>query len=120
MRRRALDPGEACDDGNAINGDGCSAVTIVATSVRQDEPTTGQGQGAGNTSPDASLSPLAVVSERNGNPRTPADGRFYHISFTATDPSGLSCSGIVNVCVPHDQGKGATCVDGGPLFSSIP
>ncbi len=99
------------------------AVTIVATSVTQDEQTTGKGQGAGNTSPDASIDgngAVAVRSERNGNPKTPGDGRVYHISFTATDPSGLACSGIVDVCVPHDQGNGNSCVDGGPLFSSIP
>ena len=98
-------------------------VTIVATSVTQDEPLTGRGRGAGNTSPDASIDAsgaVAVRSERNGNPRTPGDGRVYHISFTATDPSGAACSGIVDVCVPHDQGNGNFCVDGGPLFSSIP
>jgi cysteine-rich repeat protein len=96
------------------------AVTITATSVTQDEPVLGGGQGAGNTSPDASLSPLAVRAERNGNPKTPGNGRVYHISFTATDPSGDSCSGVVSVCVPHDQRPGAGCVDGGPLYPSIP
>ena len=158
-----LDAGEQCDDGNNTDGDGCSAVctieneapictaaaagpsqlwppnhklvpvsisgvtdpdgndvTISVTSVHQDEPRTGKGQGAGNTAVDASLDPLAVRSERNGNKKTPGDGRVYHIAFTATDTAGASCTGIVNVCVPHDQGNGNFCVDGGPLFSSIP
>lgn len=95
-------------------------VTVTATYVSQDEVVLDQGQGAGSTSPDASLSPLAVRAERNGNPETSGDGRVYHISFTATDPAGASCSGVVNVCVPHDQRPGGGCVDGGPLYSSIP
>ena len=70
------------------------------TSVHQDEPRTGNGQGAGNTASDASLSPLAVRSERNGNKKTPGDGRVYHIAFTATDTAGAECTGVVNVCVP--------------------
>ena len=105
---------------NGVTDPDGDPVTIVATSVRQDEPTTGQGQGAGNTFTDASLTPLAVRSERNGNPKTPGDGRVYHIAFTATDASDNSCTGEVTVCVPHDRRRGAHCVDGGPLFSSIP
>ena len=107
--------------GGVTDPDG-DAVTIVATSVRQDEPTTGQGQGAGNTFTDASLSLLAVRSERNGNKKTLGDGRVYHIAFTATDTSASAntCTGEVTVCVPHDQGNGNYCLDGGPLFSSIP
>lgn len=95
-------------------------ITITATYVAQDEAVTGQGLGAGQTSPDASLSPLAVRAERNGNPKTPGDGRVYHISFTASDGEGGSCSGVVSVCVPHDRRPGASCIDGGALFSSIP
>ena len=59
---------------NGVTDPDGDPVTIVATSVRQDEPTTGQGQGAGNTFTDASLTPLAVRSERNGNPKTRATG----------------------------------------------
>lgn len=33
---------------------------------------------------------------------------------------GGSCSGVVSVCVPHDRRPGASCIDGGALFSSIP
>jgi hypothetical protein len=54
-------------------------------------------------------------SERSGL----GDGRVYHLSFTATDPDGFSCSGVVTTCVPHDQGQGATCVDQGPLHDSL-
>jgi hypothetical protein len=47
------------------------------------------------------------------------DGRVYHVSVTATDPDGLSCSGVVTTCVPHDQSLGAMCVDQGPLYNSL-
>ena len=94
-------------------------VTITATSITQDEAVRETGIGSGNTAPDASLSPLAVRSERNGNPKTPGNGRVYHIGFTADDGQGGQCTGAVKVCVPHDQGKGSTCVDGGPLYNSL-
>ncbi len=96
------------------------ALAITITAVHQDEPTNTQGDG--NTSVDAAIdgSTARVRAERSGNPRVPGDGRVYHISFTADDGNGGACSGTVRVCVPHDQGQGATCVDGGPLFPSIP
>ena len=95
------------------------ALTYAATSIFQDEPLTGTGQGAGNTSFDATLSPIQVRSERNGNPKTPGDGRVYHIDFTATNQFGLTCTGKVLVCVPHDQaGHPTPCVDEGSLFKS--
>jgi cysteine-rich repeat protein len=95
------------------------AVTITATGVSQDELVKATGTGSGNTSPDATLSPLAVRAERDGNPQSPGDGRVYHISFTADDGQGGTCSGTVTVCVPHDQGGSSTCVDGGPLYDSL-
>ncbi len=95
------------------------AVTITATSVSQDEAVRETGVGAGNTAPDATLSPLAVRAERNGNPKSPGNGRVYHIGFTADDGNGGQCTGTVSVCVPHDQGKGSACVDGGPLYNSL-
>jgi len=91
------------------NGD---PLTIMATSIFQDEPVLGPG--SGNTSPDAILSPLTVRSERSGK----GDGRVYHIDFMADDGNGNTCTGTVQVCVPHDQGQGSQCVDGGPLYDS--
>ena len=83
----------------------------------QDEPV--NSAGSGNTSPDGSgvgTSPAQVRSERSGN----ADGRVYHIFFTASDGKGASdsgtCSGQVTVSVPHDQAHAA--VDEGPLYDS--
>lgn len=91
-------------------------VTITVTHIRQDEPVNTIGDG--NTSCDATTAPLQVRAERSGSPRVPGDGRFYHIFFTATDPSGGSCTGSVKVVVPHDQSH--TPVDQGPLYDSCP
>ncbi|MBI2986154.1 MAG: hypothetical protein HYY45_05230, partial [Deltaproteobacteria bacterium] len=94
-------------------------VTITAAAIKQDELVRETGVGSGNTAPDATLSPLAVRAERNGNPKSPGNGRVYHIDFTADDGKGGQCTGAVTVCVPHDQRPGATCVDGGPLYNSL-
>ena len=84
-------------------------VAITVTGVRQDEPTGGFPSAFGIGTPDVQLR-----ADRDGK----GDGRVYHLSFTATDPQGASCAGMVAVCVPHDQGRGATCGDGGGLFES--
>ncbi len=86
--------------------------------VFQDERVNASGAGTGNTSPDATLAPLTLRAERNGNVQTPGEGRVYHVFFTADDGAGGQCKGEVTVCVPHDQGARATCVDGGPLYDS--
>jgi hypothetical protein len=94
-------------------------VVLTATGVWQDEEVLANGSGSGNTAPDASLSPLEVRAERNGNPKTPGNGRVYHIFFDGDDGNGGTCSGEVTVCVPHDQGNGNFCLDEGPLYDSI-
>ena len=90
-----------------------AAITI--TGITQDEPLNGLGDG--DTCPDASGVGTAVASlraERSGT----ADGRVYHVSFTATDGRGGRCTGTASVCVPHDQRPGHTCGDQGPLVNS--
>ena len=72
---------------------------------------------AGNTCPDGDgvgNDFASVRAERSGL----GDGRVYHIGFTAEDGQGGECSATVTVCVPHDQGQGGTCVDGGAIFDS--
>lgn len=86
-------------------------VTILAKTIRQDEPV--EGTGDGNRTPDATLTPLQLRAERAGG----GDGRVYHVSFEATDDEGASCTATVTVCTPHDE-SGGTCVDGGPLHDS--
>lgn len=92
-------------------------VVVEVVSVRQDEPA--QGPGSGSLFPDAAIqasAPPAVRlrAERNGA----GDGRVYHVAFRASDPAGAFCDGEISVCVPHDLGGGAACVDGGGLYSS--
>ena len=78
-------------------------VLITATDASQDE---GDDEpGSGNTGPDVQLDPLAVRAERSGR----GDGRIYTIRFVADDGRGGTCDGVVEVCVPHDRGHGASC-----------
>ncbi|MDP1769391.1 MAG: hypothetical protein Q8L74_11385 [Nitrospirota bacterium] len=90
------------------------AVTITVTSVTQDEPVNGQGDG--NTSPDAVIQAgaVSVRAERSGK----GNGRVYQVSFRAEDGKGESCSGAVRVGVPHSLGKGLTAIDDGQVYDS--
>src|SRR5262245_13369700 len=86
-------------------------VAITVTGVTQDEPLAGADDG--NTCPDATgvgTDVASVRSERSGQ----GDGRVYHVAFAADDGRGGTCTGEVLVCVRHDNGRGATCGDGGP------
>jgi len=87
-------------------------LSITINNIMQDEPVNGLGDG--DTSPDGILQPLKVRSERSGT----GNGRMYHIIFTAYDNKGGQCSSNVQVCVPHDQGKGNICIDEGAIYDS--
>jgi hypothetical protein len=78
-------------------------IVITATDVAQNEAE--DAPGSGNTGPDSQLDPLAVRAERSGQ----GSGRVYTVSFVADDGQGGTCAGIVEVCVPHDQGQRSTC-----------
>jgi hypothetical protein len=78
-------------------------ILITAIDVAQNEAD--DETGSGDTAPDAQLDPLAVRAERSGR----GDGRIYPITFVADDGHGGTCDGIVEVCVPHDQGQGPGC-----------
>ena len=89
--------------------------TIAVTAIAQDEPVDATGDGA--TCPDATglgLDAVSLRTERSGG----GDGRVYHVAFQAVDVCGAACVGEVTVCVPHDQGRGSACADGGPLYDS--
>ena len=86
-------------------------VTITIDAIDQDEPADD------NTCPDGDgvgTSTAYVRAERSGG----GDGRVYHIGFTATDPDGYACQGVVTACVPHDRGH-PTCGDDGPLYDAL-
>jgi hypothetical protein len=89
-------------------------VTITVTGVTQDEPVNGQGDG--DTSPDAVVQGATVLlrAERAGT----GNGRVYAVAFTADDGFGGSCTGSVTVCVPHNRQRG-TCGDSGQQYDSL-
>ena len=90
-------------------------VTLQITTVTQDEPVSGTGDG--DTSPDAVIQvsdpadSVLIRAERSGN----ENGRVYQINFTASD-GFESCNGSVKVTVPHSRKSGA--VDDGQNFNS--
>ena len=92
--------------------------TITIDRVFQDEPVDSDGDGS--FTPDAVIaddgSSCEVRAERSGSKKVPGDGRVYHITFTADDGHGGTCSGEVTVGVPHDVKD--TPVDGGALYDS--
>ena len=89
-------------------------LTYAITSVRQDEPTNGTGDGdtaidAVNAGPGA----VRLRAERSGN----GDGRVYTITFTVSDGKGASCGGSVQVTVPKSASKPAV-LSPGPGYDS--
>lgn len=75
------------------------ALTVTITDITHNEI---DAPGAGNTSPDwagVGTSTASVRAERAGG----GSGRVYTITFEATDPTGNSCTGSVDVLVPHDR-----------------
>lgn len=90
-------------------------LNIAITGVLQDEPTNGLGDG--DTPIDAVINGLTVQlrAERSGA----GDGRVYVVAFTATNTIGGSCSGTVNVSVPHDQGSKGPAVDSLVRYNSL-
>ena len=94
------------------NGD---ATTITIDSIFQDELVNGDNDG--NTSPDGQgvgTSIAEVRAERDGK----GNGRYYHISFSADDGYGGSCSGEVLVGVRRNSGADGAPVDDGALYDS--
>ena len=96
-----------------ITDDDGDSVTITIDGIFQDERVNAKGDG--NTSPDGDgvgTDTAQLRSERSGN----ENGRVYEISFTADDGNGGSCSGTVQVGVPHD--KKDTPVNDGTIYDS--
>lgn len=84
------------------------------TGITQDEPVNGPGDG--DTVPDrfgVGTATARLRAERSGA----GNGRVYAVAHSATARGG-SCSGVVYVGVPHDQGHGSTPVDDGQNHDS--
>jgi hypothetical protein len=86
--------------GGCADADG-DAVTYTIDGVRQDEALNGNGDG--NTSPDARREAgngrVSIRAERDGG----GDGRVYTISWTASDGNGGVTHGTSRVGVPKSN-----------------
>ncbi len=91
------------------------SLAISITSVTQDEPVNGLGDG--DTSPDAVVvnGALLVRAERAGS----GNGRVYRVAFTAGDGRGGTCTGRVTVSVPHSRKPGDNAADDGVIYDSM-
>lgn len=49
---------------------------------------------------------------------TARDGRVYHVSFSASDGQGGSCTGAATIGVPHDMSPKGGPIDEGSLYDS--
>lgn len=89
-------------------------VTLTVLGVRQDEPVLTPGSDI--TSPDAVIvaGSASVRAERLGS----GNGRVYQLAFKADDGQGGTCTGDVEVGVPHSMGKGVIAIDDGPVYNS--
>jgi hypothetical protein len=90
-------------------------MTTTVTSVTQDEPVSGLGEG--DTSPDAVIhgSKVLLRAERSGT----GNGRVYRLHFTATNERGDTCTGLAAVWVPKSLKAGLRdAIDDGQLYDS--
>jgi hypothetical protein len=88
-------------------------VAVTLDSITQDEPV--REAGNGDTAPDGlgvGSETALLRAERSGS----GDGRVYAIHFTASDGRGGTCSGVVSVVVPHNNG--AQAIDSGQIYDS--
>jgi hypothetical protein len=98
-----------------VDPDG-NEVSIVIDTIFQDEPVNDVGDG--NTSPDGrgiGADTAGVRAERQG----PGNGRVYRIGFTAYDGCDGTCTGEIEVGVPHDK-KDVPIDDGTVYDSTVP
>lgn len=90
---------------------------ITITGIQQNEPVSG---GAGPDGGGVGTSIAYVRAQRDGG----GTGRLYYISFQASVMNNLSCTGSVEVFVPHDKGQASVPanagkrVDTGTLYDS--
>lgn len=87
-------------------------VSVEILGVTQDEQVDGLDDG--DSTPDAVLSGDTVMirAERSGT----GNGRVYQVNFMAIDDQGGSCTGTVDLSVPHNRKD--NLVDDGQLYDS--
>jgi hypothetical protein len=94
--------------GGATDADG-DPLAYAITSVRQDEPTNGTGDGdTAIDAVDAGPGAVRLRAERAGG----GDGRVYAISFAVSDGKGESCAGTVQVTMRKSPSKPAMLTPG--------
>ena len=101
----------------AISDPDGDPITVIVQGVTQDEPVLGTAEGSGATSPDAQVSTgsqtVDIRAERDGT----GDGRVYNILYIASDGKGGSCTGDLNVTVPHSNNK-EPAIDSGQSYDA--
>lgn len=101
-------------ESDIVDPDG-DEVTIEVTSITQDEPINGIGDG--NTTCDAAIVGGTVVQVRSERARG-GNGRVYRVEYAASDPCGSSCTGTVEIHVPANQGDSVAIDDGNGAIDS--
>ena len=67
LRKRVVDAGEACDDGNTLDGDGCSSVCTIEALCGNGILDAGEGCDDGNTANGDGCSSVCQVEPRCGD-----------------------------------------------------
>jgi hypothetical protein len=94
-------------------------VAITIDSIRQDEPvSTSRGRRFSPDGKGVGTAKANLRAERGTGKKGRGNGRVYHISYTADDGLGGSCSGDVTVGVPPKK-KRAPVDDGARYDSTV-
>jgi hypothetical protein len=99
-------------------------LVIAISKIEQNEPT--YNQHSKDSCPDAQVNGLNSLFVRyessEAGPKDDATsvprGRTYFIHFTARNEAGLSCDGMVNVCVPSSGHSSCVTTDNDVLHNS--
>ncbi len=99
-------------------------VVIALSKIEQNEPT--YNQHSKDSCPDAQVNGLNSLFVRyessDAGPKDDATslprGRTYFIHFKARNEAGLSCDGMVNVCVPSTGHSSCVTTDNDMLYDS--
>lgn len=99
-------------------------VVIAISKVEQNEPT--YNQHSRDDCPDAQVNGLNSLfvrfeSSQAGPQQAPSSmqsGRTYFVYFTAKNEAGLSCDGVVKVCVPSSGHSNCLTTDNDVLYDS--